>query len=61
MTSLHKLIAIVVIWIAVVVLAFYLLGFSMLNWLSNTGTIVLVAVLVGAAALSTWWVTRARA
>lgn len=61
MTSLHKALTIIMIWVAVAVGVFYISGYVMLNWLTKQSGVAVIVALSAAAALSTWWSTRAQA
>ncbi len=58
MTSAHRLIAIVIIWISVIVVAWLLFNAAFLNSMADGIAAALMAVLFVAAAASTWAVAR---
>lgn len=58
MTSTHRLIAIIVVWIAVALIAFSAAGVAISRFMSPTAVIIMYGVLVGGGALATWFIAR---
>ncbi len=60
MTSLHKLIALVIVWAAVAFIGFSLYGSMFLSPVSPAVVIILTILLMGGAVAATVAITRAR-